>query len=200
MLTALIERIMKRYPKCWWKKPKAAMILATLLPGLAFAEPTKEELLNRLKELPAEKREELLARFKELQAEELRLKFEQFQLLTNCQPVRASWMPIFGDPVQDEAIRALIEKRLRGAGIHDPEARNFLAVTDFSSLGDFLRFELEYNKFLHDPVSGHTFAAVTWHAGEVTVRDDFSGMLKKVGELTDRFIAAYLRVNERACD
>lgn len=184
---------MKRSLKYRWKRLKTVTILAALLPGLAFAEFTREEIEQELM------RRRAAARTDEQIQQKVREQ-DQFQLFNNCQPVRVSWMPIFGDLVQDEAIRAFIEKRLRGAGIHDSEARNFLAVIDFSYFGDFLRFELEYNKFLHDPVSGHTAAAVTWRAGGSAVKDDFSGILKEVGEMTDRFIVAYLSVNERACD
>lgn len=117
---------MRHFPKCWWRKPKTALILLALVPSLAFAEPTLEEL-------PAERDKWAKA------AHEL----EQFQFFTGCKPIRF----ISHLPYHHDVIRALVENKLRQYELYDllGDSTLWLWVGSFGH-------RLEYHKTLYDPL------------------------------------------------
>ena len=60
---------------------------------------------------------------------------------------------------------------------------------------------VDYNKVVYDAVSGETNYATTWTTGGTGTHGGDAGfILQGLSEYLDRFILAYLRVNEDACD
>lgn len=94
----------------------------------------------------------------------------------------------------DDAIRALVENKLRQYGLYDPSGDSTLRLLVSSS-----GHRLEYRKTLYDPLSGHTSTAITWLAAENTSFDDLGGLLREITFSVNLFLSDYLRVNEKAC-
>ena len=60
--------------------------------------------------------------------------------------------------------------------------------------------ELEYNKWVFDPLSGEEAYAATWDTGGTGTHAGNSGfILSTVSGQPDKFLVEYLRVNEAAC-
>ena len=126
---------------------------------------------------------------------------ERFQLFNHCKPVFVQLSAIGVSEIVEQRVQNLIESRFRAARLYsDTHHQTFLRVTiagplpSHSSVG-FLFFkpmrDLISNEISVDSVWGHTLYGCD-HAS----MDD---MISDVSRLTDKFIAAYLRVNSEAC-
>ena len=68
-------------------------------------------------------------------------------------------------------------------------------------VGRAYSLSVEYKKLVYDAVSGETAPATTWDAGSAGTHGGDAGfILQALSEYLDRFILAYLRVNEDTCD
>ena len=103
-------------------------------------------------------------------------------------------------PGQSAAIQAAVESRLRSARLYDADAGPSFYVS-VNVVGLAYSIELKYWKFVYDLASDETRLAPTWetdytgtHGGDAAyIRSNLAGHV-------DRFLVAYLRVNESACD
>ena len=176
---------MKRYLKYWWKRLKRVTILAALLPGLAFAEFTREEIEQELVRRAAARTEQ---------------EREEFELFAHCRPMRIRIIvhdEEFG--LQEEGLRATLESRLRAARLYREDSPYHLDLQVMSA-GRASYFMLGYVKIFHDHTSGHWGLAPTWVRFHLSSHYDVPSLMSEISQTMDRFIAAYLRVNERACD
>ena len=132
--------------------------------------------------------------------------YDRFQLFNECGP-----MNLGVEPYKDNAgwadigltvdrIQTMAESRLRAARLYDATARSYLFV-DVNVVGSGFSLNVNYNKLVYDAVSGETYYATTWTTGGTGTHGGDAGfILQGLSENLDRFILAYLRVNEDACD
>ena len=90
---------------------------------------------------------------------------------------------------------------MRAARLYDATAGTFLHVNVIVA-GVGFSLTVTYNKVVYDGVSGETNYAMTWDIASAGTHGggDASFILQSLSEYLDRFILAYLRVNEDACD
>ena len=137
---------------------------------------------------------------------------ERFELFNDCQGMRL-YVAVVGDaPASlEDSLQAAAESRLRAARLVAPPPKAAPPPAGFSvsvsvmkeerNRGFIWHLSVAYIKRLYDPASRVSYAAGTWerddygtfgHGGERIIRE-------ALAETLDRFIAAYLRVNESAC-
>ena len=100
------------------------------------------------------------------------------------------------------ALQATAESRLRAARLDTEDATKaglaYLYV-NVNVTGRAVGVSVQYNKFLTDEF-GKAAPASTWHTGSTgTHGGDASYIVSNLSQHLDRFLAAYLRVNEEAC-
>ena len=129
---------------------------------------------------------------------------ERFELFTGCAPLNLIVEPDPDRPDFTAAVTAAAESRLRAARLftESPVGTPWLQV-HVNRLGTDNRgpFGLDVNllKMVHDVVADRIHHAQTWHAGAVgTGGDDY--IINTLSQHFDQFLAAYLRVNEDACE
>ena len=128
---------------------------------------------------------------------------DRFALFTDCQPMG---LVVEGLPpdaseigLTRESIIAAVESRLRAARLYDAEATHLLYV-NVNVAGRAFSYSLELKKLVYDLSSGTPFLAATWHTGATGTHGGNAGyILSGVSEAMDRFLVAFLRVNETAC-
>ena len=98
-----------------------------------------------------------------------------------------------------ESIEDAAESRLRSARLYNPYALPYLGIN--VNVGKTaMGVELEYNKWVFDPLSGENAYAGTWDIGGTGTHGGDSGfILSVVSQHLDKFLVEYLRVNEAAC-
>ena len=131
---------------------------------------------------------------------------ERFELFNACRPMR---LVIEGLPddastlgLTKEALQAAAESRLRAARLYTED----MAKADYAFLyvnvnvvGKTFNILVEYEKILTDRF-GVTGKATTWESGGAGTHDwDTSYIVSNLSRYLDKFLAAYLRVNEPAC-
>ncbi len=94
------------------------------------------------------------------------------------------------------------ESRLRAARLDTEDwakadlARLYVKV---NVVGPAFNVLVQYNKFLTDAF-GAAGSAATWHSGDAgTLGGDASYIVSVLSQHLDKFLVAYLRVNEPAC-
>ena len=135
---------------------------------------------------------------------------ERFRLYNRCRPVELVIEPLddhaAGIGLTEERIRSAAESRLRGARLYAdlPFRTNFaelhIRIKVGGASGMAYSMEVQYRKWLSDAESGESGRAMTWESGAVgTHGRDAGHILQFLAEVMDRFLAAYLRVNEADC-
>ena len=127
-----------------------------------------------------------------------------FELFNNCQPMR-----LLVEGLHDDAKRigltegrlvAAVESRLRSARLYvedDPWAA--VLYVNVHVVGPAYTTSVEYYKLVVDAF-GNVGEARTWTTGGAgTHGRDPSFVVAGLAEYLDRFLVAYLRVNESAC-
>ena len=138
-------------------------------------------------------------------------------LQTGCAPVAFAVTYEFkeGFGLTEDRMAALLEARLRGARLYDPDALlqlnvgvQVLSVSNNAGRrgGWAYRVDLELMRlavFRHPPAVAARvpWPVVSWGFGTlgITPADDGGGLYQYVGESVDRFILEYLRANADAC-
>ena len=133
---------------------------------------------------------------------------ERFQLYNACRPMPLAVEGLGDDArkigLAEEALRAVAESRLRAARLYT-EALSSRA--DFSTLyvnvnvlGPAFSISVEYHKWVTDEFADGGLA-ITWDMdGPGTHGRDAGYIVSLLSRYLDRFLAAYLRVNEGACN
>ena len=77
---------------------------------------------------------------------------------------------------------------------------NSVLYIQISVLGAAFSISVEHKKLVFDRVSGETTFATTWSSGSIGTHERGAGfILQSLARHLDRFLAAYLRVNEEDC-
>ena len=129
---------------------------------------------------------------------------ERFELFNRCRPVRLS---VEGPPenaagtgLRRDAIQAVAESRLRGAGLYTyPGSGGAYLYINVNLVDRSFSISLEYRRWVLDPVNDTSGSAVTWHSGSVGTSSDARHILSGLSQLLDKFIADYVRVNQSHC-
>ena len=132
--------------------------------------------------------------------------FDRFKLFNECGPMNLS-VEDYGDDADRsdigltvDRIQTMAESRLRAARLYNATALPYLYVNVNVAKRGY-SVDVDYNKVVYDAVSGETNYAKTWTTGGTgTHVGDAGFILQGLSEHLDRFILAYLRVNEDACD
>ncbi len=130
---------------------------------------------------------------------------DRFNLFTGCRPV-----PLVVEDLNKEAadigltqkrIQTTVESRLRGGRIYlDGYADDIYLYVQVTVVGRAFSVLFQFNKAMTDPLSGEIGRPITWQdSGVGTTGGDAGYILQGVGELADRFVTEYLRVNEKSC-
>ena len=140
---------------------------------------------------------------------------DRFALFNRCEPiglligvgagesaVSGQSIPYSGSGVNQAAVQALFESRLRAARLYNseysprenPGPHLSVAVT-LADGGNLL--VVEFRKRLYDLASGTGVLSTSWSDGRFGGHDD--NTLSALSEIMDRFLVDYLRVNESAC-
>ncbi len=128
----------------------------------------------------------------------------RFRLLNRCGPVD---LVVEGLPsaaaalnLRDEDIRTLGESRLRGARLFSDSAGPYLYI-NVNVVGRAFSADVEFYKWLNDPISGGNWPAKTWSSGSAGTAGASGGnfILQTLSRHVDRFLLEYLRVNEDYC-
>ena len=143
-----------------------------------------------------------LAATSEAQSVEQRIK--HFQLFSNCRPMELVVENLHSDAagigLAKGAILASVESRLRSARLYDSDAGVPYLYVNVNVSGLAFSVDLEYNKFVFEPVADASGIAATWSLGLTgTHGRDASYILSTVSELMDLFLLEFLRVNDEAC-
>ena len=134
------------------------------------------------------------------------VEFEQFHLFNACQPMGLAVEGLNDDArdirLTEERLRVAADSRLRAARLYTSDALRadyaYLYV-NVNVSGPAFSIRLAYNKIARD-MFGRTGWATTWTTGAAgTHGRDASYIVSVLSEHLDRFLAAYLRVNEEAC-
>ena len=149
---------------------------------------------------------------------------ENFELWTECRPV---WLLVESVPsaggvigLSKESIATAVRSRLRGARLYagnaeggemdlawqspqdmPPVLHTHVDVVSSNVVrGGGFYIEISLLKGLYDPLAEYFSPAATWTDSSIGLHSgDGSYIISWVTQLTDRFIDAYLRVNESAC-
>ena len=147
------------------------------------------------------------------QAQDLDIRFDEIGPLGRFKLHNACWpMSLVVEDLSDDAkaiglmedrIRTAAESRLREAhlyaGYSNSENKTFLYI-DIRVFCFALWFCLAYNKNLIDPAYGMTVTTTAWKTGSLeTHGNDSGGIIQLLSEKLNRFIVAYLLVNEKDC-
>ncbi len=148
---------------------------------------------------------------------------ERFQLWNECRPLNLIVKHEFSIFVPEELrelakrrIKPMVRRRLQAARIYGSEDRStfvqeepvlsisleeLLGRRDWRSrpYGDS-RSGIEFNKRLHDPLSGKSFESPTWSVDRSHSSDaDEDEIMLAMSEMIDTFTGHYLRVNASMC-
>ncbi len=131
---------------------------------------------------------------------------KRFELFAACKPMHLVVERLPSDAskigLTREAIQAAVESRLRSARIYEPTRSALFLYVNVNVVGraHSHSIALEFNKRVHDPLSGITSVATTWQTGSIGTNGGYAGnVLSSVSEHIDEFLVEYLRVNEKAC-
>ena len=128
---------------------------------------------------------------------------DRFALFSDCQPMNLLVEEMSPDASEigltRESIIAAVESRLRAARLYDAETTHHLYV-NVNVVGPAFSHSLELKKLVYDLSSGTPLPATTWRTGATGTHGGNAGyILSGVSEAMDRFLVAFLRVNETAC-
>ncbi len=131
---------------------------------------------------------------------------ERFELFNACKPMQLLIEDLHSDAADigltKEALQAAAESRLRAARLYteDYERADFARLyVNVNVVGPAYSISVEYQKTVRDVFRG-VGTATTWDSGSAgTHEGDADYIVSPLSQHLDRFLAAYLRVNEEAC-
>lgn len=128
---------------------------------------------------------------------------DKFRLFNKCQPVTYS-LALQDDDLglSEEAIRTMIESRLRAARIYSDTEWNGSSIRVTINVNkNAFSTTIMFNKLFQDTVFSEDIgSAITWMEGGIGLsggRADF--VMNSVSQKMDGFINEYMRVNGSAC-
>ena len=142
-------------------------------------------------------------------------RYERFQLYNHCRPLFLVIEPPDNDAADigltGRGILNAVESRLRGARLHTDSMKRsngaylYINITVMkvasSTKGAAFSILIGYFKSLADPASGELGLATAWFSTStgMTNRSGAGFILQGLAGHLDKFLAAYLRVNEEDC-
>lgn len=132
---------------------------------------------------------------------------DRFRLFNECRPMTLS-VEGLRDAVKEiglteERLRLATESRLRAARLYTDSSEAASSANLYVNVNVVSRaycISLEYGKEVFDPATFHSVPTMTWNSGSTgTYGLDAGFIVQNLSEHLDRFLAAYLRVNEPAC-
>ena len=130
---------------------------------------------------------------------------ERFMLFNACRPMRLVVEGLGDDAAKigltEESLQVAAESRLRGARLYTEDfVRADLAYlyVNINVVGRAYSITVHYNKRVSDAL-GEFGTAITWTSGSTGTSGTGNFIVSGLSKHLDRFLAAYLRVNEDAC-
>ena len=131
---------------------------------------------------------------------------DRFRLFNACRPMDLVIESLSDDAdkiaLSRESLQAAAESRLRAARLYteDPKGSNFAYLyVNVNVFGPAFNIALEYKKLVSDEF-GVAGLAPSWDSGSTGTHGKNAGyIVSSLSQHLDRFLAAYLRVNEEAC-
>jgi len=128
---------------------------------------------------------------------------ERFELANACEPIALIVEELDREEraigLTQAAIATTVRSRLRAARLYEARPGPFLYVY-VNVFGSAFSVRVAFNKMLFDPISGLKFGATTWQDSATGEGREVADLiLSWIGQSTDRFLDAYLRVNAPAC-
>ena len=129
---------------------------------------------------------------------------DDFQLWNACKPTHLVVEGLNNDAAEigltKERIATLARSRLRAARIYSNILSEPYLYVRVSVVSVAFNTEVQFNKYLFDPISEISGYAPTWDSGQTgTHGQNASFILQVLSEEVDKFIDEYLRVNAEAC-
>ena len=130
--------------------------------------------------------------------------FSRFLVYNDCGPMRLLVEGVDEDATKigltKEALQAAAESRLRAARLYDRDADPYLYIS-VNVVGPAFGVGVEFNKYVFDYASEHSFLAATWNSRSAGTHGGDAGYLvSSISQHLDIFLVEYLRVNEEACE
>ena len=137
--------------------------------------------------------------------DEVKRSIERFELFNACRPMRLL-VEGLGDDAEaigltEAALQAAAERRLRAARLYteDRERANLAKLyVNVLVVGKAFSLSVDYEKRVTDGF-GKSGTATTWTSGSAGTASSGGFIVSGLSGHLDRFLAAYLRVNESAC-
>ena len=130
---------------------------------------------------------------------------DRFRLFNACRPMQLLVESLGNEErkigLTEDALQAAAESRLRAARLYteDPEgADDATLYVNVNVAGRAFNISVEYTKALSDAF-GETGLARTWISGSTGTASTGGFIVSSLSQYLDRFLAAYLRINEEAC-
>ena len=132
-------------------------------------------------------------------------RLERFQLFGDCKPMFliVEALPPGASKIglTVDLLQAAVESRLRAARLYDSEVLSPYLYVNVNVVGKAHHIELEYTKWVFDPLSGLNGSAATWSIGGTgTHGGEAEYVLSLVSQTMDQFLLEFLRVNDEACE
>lgn len=136
-------------------------------------------------------------------ADDVSVKKDRFALWNECETMDL----VVEDPTEDyreigltrDSLTVAARSRLRSARLYKAESNTYLYI-NVLIVGQAFKYDVSFNKFLYDVISGEFGWAQTWRkGGGGTHGGDASFVLSQVSQKVDMFLDEYLRINEEAC-
>lgn len=133
------------------------------------------------------------------------LRLERFRLFNACRPMILVVERLGDDAgkigLAEENLQVAAESRLRAARLYteDSERADFAYLyVNINVVGRAYSISVHFNKRVSDTL-GEFGTAITWTSGSTGTSGNGSFIVSNLSQHLDRFLAAYLRVNEDAC-
>lgn len=134
-------------------------------------------------------------------------RLQRFKLFTDCRPMGLVVEDLPPDAskigLTRAAIQAAAESRLRSARLYRSihSAPYHYLYLNVNVAGLAYNISLDFKKDVHDPLSGTTGIAVTWHLGSAGMHGGRANYIVSwVSQRMDEFLVEFLRANEKACE
>ena len=131
---------------------------------------------------------------------------ERFQLFTECAQMQVIVIAVFTEAdsmagsLTEESLRAAAESRLRAARLYADSVVPHLLSVGVWVYGEAFDIDIDFSQWLLNPDAGVRGWGRTWTLGGAGTHANQPGFMRNaVADYIDQFLAAYLRVNEAAC-
>ena len=133
-------------------------------------------------------------------------RLERFELFNACRPMALVVESLNDDAgkigLSKDTLQAAAESRLRAARLYAEDFEktygSYLYV-NVNVVGRAVSARVHYQKPVTDEF-GVLSLTTTWYTGIVGMASDASYIVQVLSQLLDEFLAAFLRVNEEACE